>query len=73
MFTKQNKKAKNRYPGTDISPWKVTTRAGKELGRYESYKDPKTGKVVTTYMTRWSGYRTANYAAVALGGVAIRA
>lgn len=73
MFIKKDRKAKKRYPGTDISPWRVVTYSGEELGRYEAFKDPKTTKVSWAWTTRWNGYNTANVAAVALGGVAIRA
>jgi len=72
MFIKTNKKTK-KYPGLDSSPWRVVTYSGQELGRYETFKDEKTKKVSRVWMIRWSGFRTANAAARALGGVAVRA
>ncbi len=72
MFTTTKKKTK-KYPGLDSSPWRVVTYSGKELGRFESFKDERTKKVTQVWVTRWSGFRTANAAARTLGGVAVRA
>lgn len=73
MFIKKYKKDRVRYPGTDLSPWKVVTFEGKELGRYESFKIEETDEVIQVWVTRWNGFRKANAAAQRLGGVAVRA
>lgn len=73
MFTTNGKKAKKRYPGYDVNPWRVITYSGVELGRFENYKNEKTREVKRVYATRWHLYSAASAAAKALGGVAVRA
>lgn len=67
------KNKKERYSGIDTTPWKVVTYSGRELGRFEAIRDEKSRKISEVWVTRWSGFRKANYAAKKLGGVAIRA
>lgn len=75
MYNKTDRKRKLRYSGTDTREWKVITHSGKELSREEPRLvavDPK--KVYEMVLVRrWNGFKAANRAAQALGGVAVRA
>lgn len=73
MFINSKKRTKNRYSGSDVSPWRIITHSGTELGRTENHKDKETGEVSKVFVTRWSGYKAANAVAQSLGGVAVRA
>jgi hypothetical protein len=56
-----------KFTYRDIVEWKVVTFGGKELSLYKKDKD---GKTVT--IARWDGFRSANQAALRLGGNAVR-
>ncbi len=74
MYIKINRKRKVRYPGTDSREWKVVTYSGEELSRYENILVSSEPKKVyeRRLVSRWNGFSTADRAARALGGVAIR-
>lgn len=68
MYAKKNKKDKNRYPGTDVMPWKVIDHEGREKGIWVLHKDG-----TREYQTRWLRYSTASAVARQTRGVAVRA
>lgn len=70
MNTKTNK---NRYSGLDVNNWKVVTYAGEEMVLPKTVIDEVTGNRKEILVTRWNGFKTANSAALRLGGVAVRA
>lgn len=75
MYTKINRKRNVRYPGTDTREWKVITYTGEEMSRYEPRLVATEPKKVyeMKLIRRWDGFKSANRAAYALGGVAVRA
>lgn len=75
MYNKIDRKRKMRYSGTDTREWKVITHMGEELSRYEPKLVATTPKKVyeMVLVRRWNGFKAANRAAQALGGVAVRA
>lgn len=74
MYIKINRKRKVRYPGTDSREWRVVSYTGEEMSREEPVlvsADPK--KYEMRLVRRWNGFKMANRAAKALGGIAVRA
>lgn len=56
-----------KFTYRDTVEWKVVTFGGKELLLSKKDKDGQ-----TVLIARWDGYRSANQAALRLGGVAVR-
>lgn len=75
MYIKINRKRTLRYPGTDSREWRVVSYTGSEMSREEPFLVATEPKKVyeMRLVNRWSGFKTANRAAKALGGVAVRA